>query len=149
MGFKSPDLMIIHPTLPSIILTNSFRKTTALRQSLRLIYAGMFNPCGCTKSLAKVSQMLRFKLESGAVPQTVKENDHSRAERRLSAQICPPERVSLKKKLELKRKQTEGTQPIVSTEDLPPLLTSWSPGSLGESRAFPFLSLMLDSRRKK
>ena len=153
-GFKSFNLMVIHPTLTTIILTNSFKKTHQLKQSLRLIYSGMFNQCGCTKSVTRASQLLRITPDQDKTTKDSKDPKDPQTpgckgpERRFSAEICPPERLTLKKKLELKRKQTGTTDNSLSFQELSATPASVGPNLRPEARGFPFLSFMADTRRR-
>jgi len=63
-------------------------------------------------------------------------------ERRISTEICPPERISLKKKLELKRKQSEKVDECPVRADSVATIKSRGAAKPDEIRTFPFLAAL-------
>lgn len=137
---------MFHPTLNSIILTNSFKKTKELRESLRLIYVRMFDGCNCGGQPEKSRYSLKFVDECLKCGKDVRDSTRLGMERRISAEICPCERLSLKKKLELKRKQSEKVDEALARADSVATIKSRGISKPEEARFFPLLAALAERR---
>lgn len=105
--------MVCHPTLKTIILTNSFKKTQSLKNSLRLTYIGMFSVCSCSNLQAKRENVLLLKETS-----TGNGKYKNPTERRsLTAKVSLYSKQSLKKRLELKKLKSINREETCSRHD--------------------------------